>query len=173
MESHRVLVNDLDLFYNGIGVEAPELEGVVAEIRGLAPTTLVVRALGVAPAIPVELDRIGVECLSVLEFDAVSEREGLREAPFLGLGYLGGKRWHQLEAIGREVEKGVEDLAGDPEGLAVRSIYGVQRHGVGPTAEDERVATRASTTAARYGSTAPATGHAEQGRACQARPAEP
>ena len=67
-----MVVNDVDALDDGVVVEAPELCGVVGEGRALSPAALVVLVLGVAPAVEVELDGLGVEVLSVVELDTLS-----------------------------------------------------------------------------------------------------
>ena len=84
-----------------------------------------VLVLGVAPAVEVELDRLGVEGRAVVELDAGPQLDGVRQAAVLGLGDLGRQGRLQVEALRREVEQRVEDLARRPEGLAVGGVDGV------------------------------------------------
>jgi hypothetical protein len=72
IEPHRILVHNVDALYYRVVIEAPELADVVGEIRGLAPTALVVGVLGVSPAVEIELDRVGVELRPVVELDAIA-----------------------------------------------------------------------------------------------------
>ncbi len=136
----------------------------------LAPTTLVVGVLGIAPAVEVELDRLGVELRPVVELDALAQFDGVGAAAVLGFRNLGGEGRCQIEALWFEAEQGIQDLAGSPEGLAVGGVDGVQADRVREPAEDEGAA---SASTAAYGPAAAAPGQAEQRHAGQAGPAQP
>src|SRR5215207_7131288 len=174
VDAHRVLVHDVDARYDGVVVEAPELAHVVGEVLALAPAALVVGVVAVAPAVEVELDRLGVELGAVVELYAVPELEGVGPAAVLRLGDLGRERGYYVGALWREVEQAVEDLARHPQRLAVCGVDRVERYRVRPTPEDEGVAPCAAATSATLDGPAPtATCHAEQRRAGQARATQP
>src|SRR5215213_8186495 len=87
-ESYSIVVHNVDALDDGVVVESPELGGVVGEFRGPAPASLVVGVLGVAPAVEVELHRIGVELRPVVELDALAQLEGVGTPTVFGLWNL-------------------------------------------------------------------------------------
>src|SRR5215210_1223328 len=159
-EPYGVLIESVDTLDDGVIVEAPETAAVVGEVRGPAPTTLMVRVLGVAPAVEVELHRIGVELRPVVELDALAQLEGVGTPTVFGLWYLRRQGRRQVEGARLEAQQRVEDLAGGPQRLAVGDVDGIQPHRVSPSAEDERTAP--STSASTDGPPATAPGNSDQ-----------
>lgn len=78
-----------------------------------------------------------------MELDALSQVEGVDEAPLFGLGDLGSQRRDHVGALRREVEQAVEDLARNLGRFGVRDVSGVERDGLGSLTEGKGVATAA------------------------------
>ena len=152
-------------------VEAAEQEHIQRKVRTRRAAALMVGVVTVAPAVEVELDRLGVEGDAVVEPHTLPQPEGVGAPTVLGFGHLGGQRGHQVGAFPCVLQKCAKDVARHVRRGVVRLVDGVERDRIDPLAEDEGAAGCSLPAADRLFT--PATHDAEQRGARQARTAQP